>query len=200
MKIFCIGRNYSEHAKELQNAIPDAPVVFMKPPTAVLKGNDFYLPPFSDDIHYECELVFRICKNGKHIDKAYALKYMDAVTVGIDFTARDLQSKQKQKGLPWEIAKAFDHSAVVGTFTPIPADITNIRFRMDKNGETVQNGFSGDMLFSVSELIAYISTFFTLQQGDLLFTGTPEGVGKVSIGDRLEGFLEGEKRFSVDVK
>ncbi len=202
MKIFCIGRNYAEHAKELNNAIPEAPVVFMKPPTAVLKGHDFYLPGFSNDMHYECELVFRIGKNGKHIAPEFAWKYIDAVTTGIDFTARDLQSEQKKKGLPWEIAKAFDNSAVVGTW--IPAAEINISgaltFRLEKNGATVQRGIASDMLYSVPRIIHYISEYFTLQQGDLLFTGTPAGVGAVAIGDILSGYLEEKKLFETRIK
>ena len=202
MKIFCIGRNYSEHARELKNDIPEAPVIFMKPPTAILKGSDFYLPEFSSDMHYECELVYRICKNGKHVAPQFAHTYIDAVTVGIDFTARDVQAAQKKKGLPWEIAKAFDQSAVVGAFTPLTAlpDPANIHFSLLKNGERVQNGQAKDMLFSVDHLIAYLSTFFTLQQGDLLFTGTPSGVGPVAIGDALEGFLENISMFTIHIK
>ncbi len=198
MKIFCIGRNYSEHAKELNNAIPDAPVVFMKPPTALLKGKDFYIPDFSKDIHYECELVYRICKNGKYIEEKFASKYLDAVTLGIDFTARDVQTEQKKKGLPWEIAKAFDNSAVIGAFTPL--NESPIRFHMTKNGEVVQKADSDEMLFNISQLISYISQYFTLQQGDLLFTGTPAGVGRVNHGDTLEGFIESEKKFEINIK
>lgn len=202
MKIFCIGRNYGEHARELNNEIPEAPVIFMKPPTAILKGNDFYMPEFSSDMHYECELVYRICKNGKHIAPQFAHKYVDAVTAGIDFTARDVQSAQKKKGLPWEIAKAFDQSAVVGPFTPLQelTNADNIHFSLNKNGARVQDGHSRDMLFAVDQLIAYLSTYFTLQQGDLLFTGTPAGVGPVAIGDTLEGFLEDKSMFTVHIK
>ncbi|MFI5171407.1 MAG: fumarylacetoacetate hydrolase family protein [Chitinophagales bacterium] len=202
MKIFCIGRNYSEHAKEMQNEIPEAPVVFMKPPTAILKGNDFYIPDFSSDMHYECELVYRIGKNGKHIDEKFADNYINGVTVGIDFTARDVQANQKKKGLPWEIAKAFDNSAVTGTFNTTDNQILSkaLSFSMHKNGETVQSGNSDEMIFNVSTILAYISKFFTLQQGDLLFTGTPAGVGAVSRGDILEGFLGGEKKFAINVK
>lgn len=202
MKIFCIGRNYGEHARELNNEIPEAPVIFMKPPTAILKGNDFYMPEFSSDMHYECELVYRICKNGKHIAPQFAHKYVDAVTAGIDFTARDVQSAQKKKGLPWEIAKAFDQSAVVGPFTLLQelTNADNIHFSLNKNGARVQDGHSRDMLFAVDQLIAYLSTYFTLQQGDLLFTGTPAGVGPVAIGDTLEGFLEDKSMFTVHIK
>ena len=202
MKIFCIGRNYSEHAKELNNEIPDVPVVFMKPPTALLKGKDFYIPDFSNDIHYECELVFRICKNGKHIAQDFASKYVNAVTVGIDFTARDVQSEQKKKGLPWEIAKGFDNSAVIGEFTLIQnlEHADDINFQMLKNEEIVQTGSSGQMINNIPLMISHISKYFTLQQGDLLFTGTPAGVGKVNAGDKLVGFLEKEKKFEINIK
>jgi 2-keto-4-pentenoate hydratase/2-oxohepta-3-ene-1,7-dioic acid hydratase in catechol pathway len=202
MKIFCVGRNYSEHAKELRNEIPEAPVIFMKPPTAILKGKDFYIPEFSSDMHYECELVFRVCKNGKHIEPQFAGKYIDAVTVGIDFTARDVQANQKKKGLPWEIAKAFDNSAVVGEFLPISElpDNQSVKFNMHKNATDVQIGNSADMIYPITELVAYLSKFFTIKQGDLIFTGTPAGVGPVAIGDVLTGFLEGTKRFEINIK
>lgn len=202
MKIFCVGRNYSEHAKELNNEIPEAPVIFMKPPTAILKGKDFYIPEFSSDVHYECELVYRVCKNGKHIEPQFAGKYIDAITVGIDFTARDVQANQKKKGLPWEIAKAFDNSAVVGEFTPISElpDNQSVKFNMQKNATDVQIGDSADMIYPIAELVAYLSKFFTLQQGDLIFTGTPAGVGPVAIGDVLTGYLEGNKRFEINIK
>jgi acylpyruvate hydrolase len=202
MKIFCVGRNYSEHAKELNNEIPEAPVIFMKPPTAILKGKDFYIPEFSSDLHYECELVYRVCKNGKHIEPQFAGKYIDAVTVGIDFTARDVQANQKKKGLPWEIAKAFDNSAVVGEFMLVSElpDIQSVKFNMHKNATDVQIGDSAMMIYPIAELVAYLSKFFTLQQGDLIFTGTPAGVGPVAIGDVLTGFLEGTKRFEINIK
>ncbi len=202
MKIFCVGRNYSEHAKELNNEIPEAPVIFMKPPTAILKGKDFYIPEFSSDVHYECELVYRVCKNGKHIEPQFAGKYIDAVTVGIDFTARDVQANQKKKGLPWEIAKAFDNSAVVGEFMLVSElpDIQSVKFNMHKNATDVQIGDSAMMIYPIAELVAYLSKFFTLQQGDLIFTGTPAGVGPVAIGDVLTGFLEGTKRFEINIK
>jgi len=202
MKIFCVGRNYSEHAKELNNALPEAPVIFMKPPTALLKGKDFYMPDFSTDMHYECELVYRICKNGKHIEPHFASKYIDAITVGIDFTARDVQSNQKKKGLPWEIAKAFDNSAVIADFIAL-GDVGNpesINFSMEKNGVEVQNGKSIDMIYPINEVISYLSKYFTLQQGDLIFTGTPSGVGPVAVGDVLTGYLEGTKRFEINIK
>lgn len=202
MKIFCVGRNYPEHARELNNAIPDAPVIFMKPPTALLKGNDFYLPEFSKDIHYECELVYRVGKNGKHIEEKFASKYVNGITVGIDFTARDIQSEQKKKGLPWEIAKAFDNSAVISEFVEIQLlkNLSSIKFQMKKNGEIVQEGDSAEMIFTIEKIISYLSVYFTLQQGDLIFTGTPAGVGPISIGDKLEGYLEGEKKFEIAIK
>jgi 2-keto-4-pentenoate hydratase/2-oxohepta-3-ene-1,7-dioic acid hydratase in catechol pathway len=203
MKIFCIGRNYSEHAKELKNEIPESPVVFMKPQTALLKDNKpFYLPEFSNDMHYETELVFRVCKNGKSISEKFALSYVDAVTVGIDFTARDLQSRCKQKGLPWEIAKAFDNSAVLGVWKPLSmfSDVHNINFSMKLNEQVVQQGNSSDMLFSLEKIISYISVFFTLQQGDLIYTGTPAGVAAVRIGDVLEAFVEQESLLKFEIK
>lgn len=202
MKIFCIGRNYAEHAKELGNAVPTSPIVFCKPSTALITdGKPFYHPNFSDNIHHEIELVLRICKNGKAIDPKFAHKYYDQITVGIDFTARDLQNKLKDKGQPWEIAKAFDGSAPVGTFIPLSeiADTTNIEFSMTKNEAVVQHGFTRDLIFSFDTLISYISRFFTLQQGDLIFTGTPEGVSQVKIGDNLEGFIGDRKLLSCKV-
>jgi len=199
MKIICIGRNYADHAKELKNELPDKPIVFIKPQTAILKDNKaFYLPPWSSDMHYETEIVLKISKQGKYVDEKFASKYYSEVTVGIDFTARDLQAQQKAKGLPWEIAKAFDHSAVLGEFRK--PKFKNINFSMNLNGVEVQKGNTGDAIFSFEKIIAYASQFFTLQQGDLIFTGTPAGVGPVKIGDRLEGFLEEEKVFDFEVK
>lgn len=205
MKIICIGRNYSEHAKELKNEIPDKPVVFLKPQTALLKDNKpFYIPEWTSDLHYETELVLKVCKQGKYIDEKFAHKYFDEITVGIDFTARDIQSQQKAKGLPWEIAKAFDNSAVLGTLKKIDTNSAwqtgNINFSMLLNGTEVQKGNTADMMFSFSKIIAYASQFFTLQTGDLIYTGTPAGVGPVKIGDRLEGFLEQEKVFDFEIK
>lgn len=202
MKIFCAGRNYAEHASELHNAIPDEPVIFMKPPTALLRGHFFFLPAFSKDMHYECELVFRISRTAKTIQRRFAYRYVDAVTTGIDFTARDLQQHQKKNGLPWEIAKSFDNSAVAGKFvaTSNLKNASDIQFHLEKNGVIVQEGHSSDMLFPVDALIAYISKFFSFQQGDLLFTGTPAGVGPVHPGDVLKGFLENEKVFEIQVK
>ena len=203
MKIFCVGRNYSEHARELNNAVPDAPVIFCKPETALLKNNEpFFLPDFSTDVHHELELVIRICRNGKRIEPRFAHKYYDQITVGIDFTARDLQQKQKEKGLPWEIAKAFDGSAPIGSLIPLNnlKKKENIHFHLLKNGERVQEGDSAEMLFNFDHIISYISTFFTLKTGDLIYTGTPAGVGKVLIGDKLEAFLEGQKLLHTEVK
>ena len=203
MKIICVGRNYAEHAKELNNAIPSEPVLFLKPETAVLlKKHPFFIPDFSTDVHYECELVVRINRLGKNIEERFAHKYYDELTVGIDFTARDLQSKLKENGLPWERAKAFDGSAVVGKFVSKTkfTSINALHFTMKKNGETVQQGNTTDMIYSIDKLIAFASTYFTLKIGDLIFTGTPKGVGKVSPNDVLEGFIEEESLFKINVK
>jgi 2-keto-4-pentenoate hydratase/2-oxohepta-3-ene-1,7-dioic acid hydratase in catechol pathway len=202
MKIICIGRNYAEHAKELNNAVPDAPVIFLKPKTALLQqGKDFYYPEFTNDLHYECELVVKVGKNGKHIQEKFAPKYYSEVSVGIDFTARDLQQKQKEKGLPWEIAKAFDNAAVVGNFIPLEdKNINDLRFQLAKNGTAVQNGHTGDMIFNINQIIAYVSQFFSLNTGDLIFTGTPSGVGPVQAGDHLQGSLEGIRLFDFHIK
>ncbi len=191
MKIICIGRNYVNHAKELNNPVPSKPLIFMKPPTALLiNDKPFYYPDFSKDIHFECELVFKICRNGRHIQPKFALEYIGKIGLGIDFTARDVQAELKQKGHPWEIAKGFDHSAVVSKMQPVEDyKLENIEFEMFKNGECVQHGHSKDMIFSIQELIVYISKYFKLQLGDLIFTGTPAGVGPVKIGDHLEGFI-----------
>jgi 2-keto-4-pentenoate hydratase/2-oxohepta-3-ene-1,7-dioic acid hydratase in catechol pathway len=192
MKIFCVGRNYSEHAKELNNAVPESPVIFMKPATALLKdGAPFYYPEFSKSIHYECELVVKINKNGKHIQEKFASKYFDEITVGIDFTARDLQNNLKAKGLPWELAKGFDGSAVLGNFIPMKnLSLENgIHFSLKKNDIIVQQGNSNDMIFSIEKIIAFVSSYFTLQKGDLIYTGTPAGVGEATIGDSLQGFI-----------
>ena len=203
MKIICIGRNYLAHVKELDNALPTEPMFFMKPETALLApGESFPYPDFSKEIHYETELVLRICKSGKAIDEKKASEYYDAITVGIDFTARDLQSQCKAKGHPWEIAKAFDYSAPIGEFKNIselnhPEDIA---FGMKLNGEWVQQGHSRDMIFSFDKIIAHVSRFVTLNEGDIIFTGTPQGVGEVHVGDRLELFLENEFVFGFKVK
>src|SRR5687767_7938289 len=202
MKIICVGRNYAEHAKELNNAVPTKPVIFMKPATALLKDNKpFYVPDFSQEMHYETELVLRIAKNGKSIQEKFATSYIDAMTVGIDFTARDLQNECKTKGLPWEIAKAFDNSAVVGKFVDAEKIRNgNVTFSMKLNGELKQQGHSSDMIFNPQFVIAYVSKFFTLQTGDLIFTGTPVGVSSVKPGDRIEAFLENESLLSFDIK
>ncbi|HPK08752.1 MAG TPA: fumarylacetoacetate hydrolase family protein [Saprospiraceae bacterium] len=201
MKIFCIGRNYVAHAAELNNKVPDNPIIFMKPPTALLKNNDdFYHPDFSNNIHYECELVVKIKKSGKAVDPEFAHLYYDEIGLGIDFTARDLQEELKSKGLPWEIAKGFDNSAVISTFLPIDQLPSPIEFSLYKNGDIVQKGTSENMIFNIDSLIVNISKYFTLQQGDLIYTGTPAGVGKVEIGDILEGFVRDEKMFSCRVR
>ncbi len=201
MKIFCIGRNYALHAQELNNEIPEKPLVFMKPPTALLKGDKpFYYPEFSKNIHFEGELVVRICKNGKHIQEKFAKKYYDQVTLGLDLTARDLQNELKSKGHPWEIAKGFDGSAVIGSFVPLAGDLSDISFTIRKNNEIVQNGYCQDMLFSIDYLIHYISQFFMLQTGDLIYTGTPAGVGPIEIGDVFEGYLQEKRLFRTQIK
>lgn len=203
MKIFCVGRNYSEHAAELKNEIPDAPVIFMKPHTSLLTDNKpFYYPNFTKDLHYECEIVLRICKNGKAVLPKFASSYYDAVTVGIDFTARDLQDKQKQKGLPWEIAKAFDNSAVLGKWKSIDRiDIKSpLQFSLKKNEQKVQEGNTSDLLFSFDHIISYVSQFFSLNMGDLIYTGTPKGVGPVAIGDRLQASLFDEELLNFEIK
>ena len=202
MKIICIGRNYLAHVKELDNALPTEPMFFMKPDTALLPaGEPFPYPDFSKEIHYETELVLRVCKTGKSIDMEAASEYYDAITVGIDFTARDLQSQCKAKGHPWEIAKAFDYSAPIGKFKKISElDCPNaINFGMKLNGEWVQQGHSRDMIFSFDKIIAHVSRFVTLKEGDIIFTGTPQGVGEVHVGDRLELFLEGKSMFVFQV-
>jgi 2-keto-4-pentenoate hydratase/2-oxohepta-3-ene-1,7-dioic acid hydratase in catechol pathway len=203
MKIFCVGRNYAEHAKELQNAVPSQPVIFCKPDTALLRNNDdFYLPDFSTDVHHEVELVLRICKNGKHIEEKFARKYYDQITVGIDFTARDIQQQQKEKGLPWEIAKAFDGSAPLGEMIDIASlkNPENITFTLHKNNQPVQNGQTLDMLFSFDRIISYLSRYFTLKTGDLIYTGTPSGVGPVQAGDVLEARLENRLLLTCRIK
>ncbi len=203
MKIICVGRNYADHAKELQNDVPTVPVIFMKPKSALLLAEKpLYYPEFTDDLQYECEVVVKICKNGKYIQEKFANKYYDQVSLGIDFTARDLQRAQQSKGLPWEIAKAFDGSAAAGTFVPITAEtpITNLAFQLQLNGVTVQDGHTRNMIFTVDQVIAYVSRFFTLHIGDMIYTGTPAGVGKVKPEDRLEGYLQGNKVLDVMVK
>ena len=202
MKIVCVGRNYGEHAKELGNEIPDDPVIFIKPDTAILKkGSDFYIPEFSDDIHYELEVVIKISKGGKYIQKENAEKHYEEIGLGLDFTARDLQTKLKNKGLPWELAKGFDGSAVVSDFVSKDNyDLSNLNFSLIKNNEKVQDGNTGEMIFSVDDIIAFASQYFTLRVGDLIFTGTPKGVGKVSENDILEACLEEKKLFSLRIQ
>lgn len=192
MKIICIGRNYSEHAKEMSSPVPDVPVFFIKPDTALLRNNNaFYYPSFTNDLHYELEVVLKICRLGKSISERFANRYYSEVGLGIDFTARDLQKTCKEKGLPWEIAKAFDYSAAVSPFIPKEelGDLTNLEFRLEKNGVVVQRGNTADMLFSFDKLISYVSGYVSFRIGDLLFTGTPAGVGSVVIGDRLTAYL-----------
>ncbi len=202
MKILCIGRNYAAHAAELGNAVPEEPVVFCKPDSALLGRNlPFVIPSFTNDVHHEIELVLRIGKVGKHIEPRFAHKYIDAVTVGIDFTARDLQSELKSKGLPWEKAKGFDGSAVVGRFVSADQlDLSNLRFSLTKNGVPVQSGHSQNMLHSFADIISYVSRYFTLKTGDLIFTGTPEGVGPIHPGDVLEGYLGETSLFVRNVR
>ncbi len=202
MKIFCIGRNYEEHARELHNKIPDEPVVFMKPKSAVYQGHaPFYYPEFCNELHYEIEVVYRVCKNGKYIPENHAHKYVNAVTVGIDFTARDVQADLKSKGLPWEKAKAWDNSAILGKWNEIESDRLRdpIEFSLAKNGLTVQQGITTDMIFDYRKIIENISQYFSLNIGDLIFTGTPAGVGECSVGDLLEGYMNGEKMFELAV-
>lgn len=203
MKIICIGRNYAKHIEELQNERPTEPVIFMKPDSAILlKQHPFVIPEFSDDIHHEIEIIVKINKVGKYIEPKFAHKYYDEISVGIDFTARDLQAKLKAKGLPWEKAKAFDGSAVVGDFLSKEqfSSMENITFELTNNGKTVQIGNSSYMLWRIDELISYVSQFFTLKIGDIIFTGTPEGVAAVKTDDVLEGFLEGHKLFRIQIK
>lgn len=204
MKIICIGRNYTEHIAELNNEKPEDPVIFLKPDTAILlKKQPFFIPDFSEEVHYEAEVLVKIKRVGKHIQPKFAHKYYEEIGLGIDFTARDLQQKLKEKGLPWEKAKAFDGAAVIGekwfpktTFN----DLNKINFRLEKNGAVVQQGNTSHMLWKIDELIAYVSEYFTLKIGDIIFTGTPAGVGKVEENDRLTGFLEKEQVFSIHIK
>ena len=202
MKIICIGRNYAKHIEELDNEKPKEPVIFMKPDSAVLlKNNPFMIPPFSEDIHYEVEVLVKINRIGKFIDQKFAHKYYEEIGLGIDFTARDLQGRLKEKGLPWEKAKAFDGSAVIGKFCPkSELDLNEIKFQLLRNGNVVQDGNSSHMLWKIDELIAYVSQYFTLKIGDIIFTGTPAGVGRVDANDRLQGMLEGQEMFNIKVK
>lgn len=203
MKIFCVGRNYVAHAKEMGSEVTDEPVIFMKPKSALLQAHTpFYYPEFTNELHYEAELVLRISKNGKYIQERFANKYYDAITAGIDFTARDIQAELKEKGLPWEKAKAWDNSAVIGKWIPLQ-NIKNkkdINFSLTKNKELVQKGNSGKMIHNFDKIVSYISNYFSINIGDLIFTGTPEGVGEVVVGDELELFIEEESMMSLEVK
>ncbi len=203
MKIICVGRNYIEHIDELKNEKPSSPVIFMKPSTALLTQNaDFYYPNFTHDLHYECEIVLRICKNGKAIQEKFASTYYDAITVGIDFTARDLQEYQKSKGLPWEIAKSFDNSAVIGKWKALNNEdkAKPILFKLNLHQQTVQEGNTANMIYSFDKIIHYVSQFFSLQVGDLIFTGTPKGVGTVKIGDILSASVFDEELLKFSIK
>jgi 2-keto-4-pentenoate hydratase/2-oxohepta-3-ene-1,7-dioic acid hydratase in catechol pathway len=203
MKLICIGRNYTEHIKELENEKPTDPVIFLKPDTAILvKKQPFFIPDFSNDVHHEVEILVKINKVGKYIDKKFAHKYYNEIGLGIDFTARDLQSKLKEKGLPWEKAKAFDGAAVIGKWIPVNeiADVNAIEFSLKKNNNIVQLGNTSHMLWKIDELIEYVSKYFTLKIGDIIFTGTPAGVGKVIANDKLKGFIENKEMFSITVK
>lgn len=203
MKFLCIGRNYVEHAKELGNAVPDEPVIFMKPKSALHQSiHPYYYPAFTNELHYECEVVLRISKNGKMIDERDAPKYYDAISVGIDFTARDLQSELKKKGLPWEKAKAWDGSAVLGKWQPLPENFGKepVLFSLKKNGAYVQKGNSADMIHGFDKIVSYVSQFFSLNIGDVIFTGTPAGVGECTVGDELEGFLGEASMFTLKIQ
>lgn len=203
MKILAIGQNYIEHNKELNSKNPTEPVVFMKPDSALLKSNKpFYLPDFSNELHYETELIVKISRLGKNISTKFASRYYTEIGLGVDFTARDIQRRLKAGGYPWELAKAFDQSAVIGNFIPVAelGDVQQIDFHLDLNGQTVQKGNSSDMIFPIDELISYTSRFFTLKIGDILFTGTPVGVGPVKVGDRLEGYIFDRKMFDFKIK
>lgn len=203
MKIICVGRNYLDHAAELNNPVPEQPLLFMKPPTALLReGKPFYIPAFTKEVHYELELVLKICKNGKYIEKQFASSYYEEVSLGIDFTARDLQQKLKSKGHPWEIAKGFDYSAAIGKWIPFTEEMKqqDLQFTMEKNGQIVQKGNTADMIFSIDALIVHMSRYFKLQYGDLIFTGTPAGVGKIEIGDAYKGFLGEQELLNCQIK
>ena len=203
MKILAIGQNYIEHNKELNSKHPSEPVVFMKPDTALLRNNKpFFIPDFTEELHYKTELIVKINRLGKNIAPKYAHRYYSEIGLGVDFTARDVQRRLKNEGKPWEISKAFDNSAVIGDFIPVEklGNVQDIRFSLQLNGTTVQQGHSADMIFPIDELIAYVSCFFTLKIGDILFTGTPAGVGKVAVDDRLEGFIFDSKMFDFKIK
>ncbi|MDD2636341.1 MAG: fumarylacetoacetate hydrolase family protein [Bacteroidales bacterium] len=202
MKIICIGRNYKNHIEELNSKTPDQPVFFLKPESAVLRNNVFFIPDFSNDVQYEIELVIRICRLGKHIQPQFAHRYFDAIGIGMDITARDLQLKCKKEGLPWEISKTFDGSAVLSDFKPVSEfdNINQIKFELTKNDKTVQKGNSLDMIYNFAEIISYVSQFMTLKIGDLIFTGTPEGVGKMNSGDVYRAYLQGREMINFKVK
>ena len=203
MKLICIGRNYTKHIEELENEKPTDPVIFLKPDTAILlKKQPFFIPDFSNDLHHEVEVLVKINRLGKHIDKKFAYKYYDEIGLGIDFTARDLQNKLKEKGLPWEKAKAFDGAAVIGDWIPVQdiKDVNAIKFSLQKNDNIVQMGNTSHMLWKIDEIIEYVSKYFTLKIGDIIFTGTPAGVGKVIANDKLKGFIEDKQMFSITVK
>ena len=203
MKIICIGRNYADHAKEMKSQLPSEPIFFLKPDTSYLKpGNPFFIPSFSDNVHYECEIVVKICKVGKNISEKFAPKYYNEIGLGIDFTARDLQEKCKEKGLPWEIAKAFEDSSPISKefIEKSTLNINNIKFSLKQNDQIVQVGETKDMIFNIDQIISYVSKFMTLKTGDLIYTGTPAGVGKVNIGDNLTGYLGEKQMFEVRIK
>ncbi len=201
MKIICIGRNYVDHAKELNNPVPQQPLVFMKPPSALLVNDKpLYYPEFTEDLHYEGEIVIKICKNGRHVQKEFARSYYDQIAFGFDFTARDVQKKCKEKGHPWEIAKGFDNSAAISKFINLELDPNDIRFKTVLNNEIVQEGHTADLIFDFDFIICYVSKYFKLQQGDMIFTGTPAGVGPVKIGDNLEGWIGSQKLINCDIK
>jgi acylpyruvate hydrolase len=203
MKIICIGRNYSEHARELKNELPKEPLFFLKPDTAIVTRNrPFFYPEFSKEVHYEAELVYRICKVGKHIQEKFAHTYYDEIALGIDFTARDLQREAQSKGTPWEKAKGFDNSAPISNFYSLKelVNYKNLNFSLKLNGQIVQQGNAADMIFSIDKIIAHVSQFITLKMGDIIFTGTPAGVGPVKIGDRLEGFIEDKKVLGCNIR
>ena len=202
MKIICIGRNYADHAKEMKSELPKEPVFFFKPDLAILRGYKFYIPDFTNDLHYEVELVVKINRVGKHIDQKFAHKYYNQIGLGIDFTARDIQKECKAKGLPWEKAKAFENSAVLSKefINKDDLDLNNIQFSLTQNGNTVQSGTSADMIFNIDSIIAYISQFVTLKIGDLIYTGTPAGVGPIKIGDKLKGFIHEKEMFAIEIR
>ena len=203
MKIICIGKNYVKHIQELNGSFDDNPTIFMKPDSSVIQKNQpFFIPEFSNQIHYELELILKFSKVGKHIDKDFCLKYISHFSLGIDFTARDLQNDLKLKGLPWEISKSFDNSALIGEWIPYDdkIDLNNINFSLKKNGKIVQKSNSSKMIWKITELINYVSKYFTIKIGDIMFTGTPEGVGSIEIGDFLEGFIDKEKIFEIKIK